>query len=131
MPASIYLMLFLVLALYTYAVFGIRRRIRLRHAVALTLGVILDGGASVAMAMHSAGSWTAHGIIGAIAWLLMLFLMVCVWSLWRDDELLTPGRQRGVWRGAVAFYAIWLLSLVNGYATHVAAVDRNINLIGG
>lgn len=131
MPASLYLLLFLVLALYTYAVFGMRRCIRFRHAIALTLGVFLDGGASVAMAMRSGGPPTAHVIIGAVAWVLMLFLTVCVWSLWRSNEPMTPGMQKGVWRGSLAFYAIWLLSLATGYATHVAAVDRSINLIGG
>ncbi len=131
MPASTYLALFLVLVLYTYAVFGMRRGIRLGHCVALIAGVVLDGVASAIMVARSSGSPTIHGVIGAISWLLMLILAIAVLSVKKDNALLSPGMQRGFWRAGIVFYAVWLLSLVTGYATHVAAVDRSINLIGG
>lgn len=133
MPGLMYFLLFVVLLLYTYGVFGSRREVLLRYAAALLFGVALDSYTTSRMMVLS-GRLTIHGVIGLAALgtmgLYTLLVLYAVANGWRRFPFFGP--LRTAWKiGGPAAYGLWIFSLITGCVTHVAAVDRSINLIGG
>lgn len=111
----------LALVAYTVGIIAAHRR---RRATALVLGgfaaaVVLDVVATGCMVAGSSKSWfTAHGVVGYTALLVMIVAVGRLWTLSRSGrDVEIPAGLYGFLRGA---YVLWLLAYGIGVALAAA-----------